>query len=217
MPPKPTVTEVVSYEKLLDQDWGRALSEGSRFFEEKSAVQDSLRKIAKRLGDLGIPYAVVGGLALFKHGYRRFTDDVDLLVTPASLKAIHDRLEGLGYVSPFAGSKQLRDAETGVRIEFLVSGAYPGDGKPKPVAFPDPAEVGVDRDGINYLRLETLVELKIASGMTGGLHRQKDITDIIELIKVLNLPADFADKLNPYVRDRFAELWTGLQEPAPEP
>jgi hypothetical protein len=206
-------TEVIPYEKRLDSDWGRALSEGSRFFEEKSAVQDTLRKITKRLGDLGIPYAVVGGLALYKHGYRRFTDDVDLLVTPEGLKEIHDRLEGLGYVPPFTGSKQLRDAETGVRIEFLISGAYPGDGKPKPVAFPDPADVGVDRDGMTFIRLETLVELKLASGMTGGMHRQKDITDIIELVKALNLPADFADKLNPYVRDRFTEIWTGLQEP----
>jgi Uncharacterised nucleotidyltransferase len=210
-------TEVIPYEKRLDQDWGLTLSEGSRFFEEKSAVQDTLRKIAKRLGDLGIPYAVVGGLALSKHGYRRFTDDVDLLVTPEGLKEVHDRLEGLGYVPPFTGSKQLRDAETGVRIEFLITGAYPGDGKPKPVAFPDPAQVGVDFNGINVIRLETLVELKLASGMTGGMHRQKDITDVIELVKVVEFPADFASRLNPYVRDRFIEIWTGLREEEREP
>jgi hypothetical protein len=209
---------VILYEKRLDNDWGLALTEGSRFFEEKSAVQDSLRRIARRLGDLGIPYAVVGGMALFKHGFRRFTDDVDLLVTPEGLKEIHERLEGLGYVHPFAGSKQLRDTETGVRIEFLVSGAYPGDGKPKPVAFPDPAEVGVDRDGISYINLPALVELKLASGMTGGLHRLKDFADVIELIKILKLPSDFAGQLNPYVRDRYAEIWAGLQEPTnPEP
>jgi hypothetical protein len=215
MPHELTAAEVIPYEKRLDQDWGRALSEGSRFFEEKSAVQDTLRKITKRLADLSIPYAVVGGMALYMHGFRRFTDDVDLLVTPEGLKEIHDRLEGLGYVPPFAGSKQLRDAETGVRIEFLISGAYPGDGKPKPVAFPDPATVSVDLGGINYLRLETLVELKLASGMTGGMHRIKDFADVIELIKILKLPADFASQLNPYVQDRFAEIWTGLQEPTP--
>lgn len=205
--------EVIFYEHLLDRDWGLALSEGSRFFEDRGAVQNTLRKIARRLGDLGVPYAVVGGMALFKHGFRRFTEDVDLLVTPEGLKEIHSRLEGLGYVPPFAGSKQLRDAETGVRIEFLVSGAYPGDGKPKPVAFPDPAEVGVDLDGIMYLDLPTLIELKLASGMTGGLHRLKDFADVIELIKALALPADFAEQLNPYVRDRYAEIWAGLQEP----
>jgi hypothetical protein len=216
MPTEPTTNDVIPYETLLDQDWGRALSEGSRFFEEKSAVQDTLLKIARRLGDLGIPYAVVGGMAMYKHGYRRFTEDVDFLVTPEGLKEIHDRLDGLGYVPPFAGSKQLRDTATGVRIEFLISGGFPGDGKPKPVAFPDPATVSVNLDGINYLRLETLIELKLASGMTGGMHRQKDFTDVIELVKALKLPAELADQLNPYVRDRYAEIWTGLQEPTPQ-
>lgn len=208
---------MIAYEKRLDNDWGQALNEGSRFFEEKSAVQDSLRRIARRLADLGIPYAVAGGMALFQHGFRRFTEDVDLLVTPEGLKEIHDRLEGLGYVPPFAGSKQLRDVETGVRIEFLVTGAYPGDGKPKPVAFPDPAEVGVDLDGITYLSLPSLVELKLASGMTGGAGRLKDLADVVELIKVLDLPLEFADRLNPYVRDRFTELWVDLKATDREP
>src|SRR6185437_12999138 len=113
-----------------------------------------------------IPYAVAGAMAFFGHGFRRFTEDVDILVTREGLRTIHDRLEGLGYVPPFTGSKNLRDTERGVRIEFLVAGEYPGDGKPKPVAFPDPAGAGVEIDGIRYLRLPTLVELKIASGMT---------------------------------------------------
>jgi hypothetical protein len=43
------------------------------------------------LKDLGIPYAVVGGKALFQHGLRRFTEDVDLLVTKNDLKIIHDK------------------------------------------------------------------------------------------------------------------------------
>jgi hypothetical protein len=204
---------VIAYEQRLKQERRWAMDQGGSHFRKDNDVFKSLRRIVRRLDDLGLPYAVVGGLALFEHGFERFTVDVDLLVTPDTLKTIHERLEGLGYVPPFSGSKQLRDVENGVRIEFLVSGAYPGDGKPKPVAFPDPAEVSVDRDGIKYIPLETLVELKLASGMTGGIHRQKDITDVIELIKVLGLPADFAGKLNPFVRDRFVEIWTELQVP----
>ena len=60
------------------------------------------------------------------------------LVTREGLKAIHAHLEGLGYVPPFSGSKNLRDTEHGVRIEFLIAGEFPGDGKPKPVAFLSP-------------------------------------------------------------------------------
>src|SRR5258708_33450261 len=100
-------------------------------------------------------------------GPRRFTKSVDFPATADGLKTIHEKLEGLGYVPPFTGSKQLRDTESGVRIEFLVAGQFPGDGKPKPVAFPDPSEAATRIDGIAYLQLPKLVELKLASGMTG--------------------------------------------------
>src|SRR5438477_2212790 len=131
---------MIAYETRLDRDLSWALREGSMHFEKDSAVHKSLFKITKRLADLGIPYAVVGGMAMFVHGYRRFTEDVDILVTREGLQEIHAKLEGLGYTLPFAGSKQLRDTDSGVRIEFLVTGTYPGDGKPKPIAFPDPTE-----------------------------------------------------------------------------
>lgn len=105
----------------------------------------------------------------------------------------------------------MRDTETGVRVEFLVTGQFPGDGKSKPIAFPDPADVGIEINGIQFIRLENLIELKLASGMTGGVHRLKDLADVVELIKTLKLPVDFAQKINPYARDKFMELWTGVQ------
>jgi hypothetical protein len=196
----------LTYEKRLARDSRWALSEGSRFFEDQSQVQEALRKITRRLNELGISYTIVGGLALFHHGYRRFTEDVDLLVTAESLKLIHEKLEGLGYLPVFPGSKNLRDADLGVKIEFLVTGAYPGDGKPKPVSFPDPVASSCDSDGLSYLNLDALIELKLASGMTSP-GRMRDLSDVIELIKVLDLPADYADCLNPYVREKFGELW----------
>lgn len=198
---------MIAYEERLDRDARWALSEGSRHFEERSAVQDTLRAISRRLNELGIPYAVAGGMALFRHGLRRFTEDVDILVTRDGLKIIHEKLEGLGYLTPFAGSKSLRDTDTGVRIEFLVAGDYPGDGKPKPVAFPDPAAVAVEFDGIRYVNLRMLIELKLASGMTNP-SRMKDLADVLELIKLLNLGREFAEQLQPYVREKFAELCT---------
>lgn len=119
---------------------------------------------------------------------------------------MHDELDGLGYVPPHRHSKHLRDTELGVKIEFLTTGDYPGDGKPKPVAFPDPTAVSIELDGISYLNLQTLVELKLASGMTNP-GRLKDLSDVLELIKLVNLPADFTEQLNPYVREKYSELW----------
>jgi len=149
-------------------------------------------------------------MALFFHGLRRFTEDVDILVRREDLKEIHQRLEGLGYVPLFSGSKNLRDAESGVRIEFLVTGDYPGDGKPKPVAFPEPDPNCVEKDGIRWLTLPTLIELKLASGMTNPA-RLKDLADVQELIRILKLPLETRDQLNPYVHDKFTELWQSIQ------
>ncbi len=201
------------YEQRLSSDARWALSEGSRFFEERSAVQDALRKITRRLNELGIPHALAGGMALFQHGFRRFTEDVAILVTRDGSRLLHEKLDGLGYVPPFAGSKNLRDTESGVRIEFLVTGDFPGDGKPKPVAFPDPEAVSVEIGDLRVLGLPTLVELKLASGMTNP-GRLKDLADVQELVKTLRLPRDFAGQLDPFVRDQYDTLWTASQPEA---
>ncbi len=178
-------------------------------------VHHTLRDLARRLDEAGIPYAICGGMALVAHGYQRTTVDVDVLVTPAGLVAAHAQLDGRGYVPPFPGSKNLRAGDTKVRIEFLVAGQYPGDGKPSPVPFPDPAAVSVDIDGIRYLTLPTLVTLKLASGMTAP-GRLKDLADVQELIRIRALPAAFADQLPPYTAGKYAELWQGVQASPPQ-
>lgn len=208
--------DMIVYEQLLDRNPRLALQEGSMHFEQASSVHQALRKITRRLRELGIPYAVAGGMALFLHGFRRFTEDIDLLVTRDGLQRIHAELEGRGYLPPFTGSKNLRDAELGVRIEFLVAGEYPGDGKPKAVAFPDPATASYDLDEIRLLDLDRLIEMKLASGLTNPL-RLKDIADVQELIRVLKLPAGLADRLDPSVRDKYRELWQLLASHPAEP
>jgi len=203
-------TALKSYEQHLDADLTWALREGNMFFQGGGEVQDALRRITSRLNTLGIDYAVVGGMALFIHGLRRFTEDVDILVTPDGLRLIHEALEGSGYRPPFPNSKNLRDTENGVRIEFLVAGEFPGDGKPKPVSFPNPNRVAMEHEGIKLVTLRTLIELKLASGMT-SLDRLKDLADVQELIKLLTLSEDFADHLDPYVREQYHTLWQSVE------
>jgi hypothetical protein len=207
---------MIAYEQKLDRDLRWAFREGSMHFEKESAVHKSLRQITKRLSDLGIPYAIVGAMAMFFHGYRRFTDDVDILVTRAGLDEIHRQLEGLGYVPPFAGSKHLRDADTGVKIEFITTGDYPGDGKPKPVAFPDPSAASIEIDGMRFLSLPRLVELKLASGMTNP-GRLDDLGDVVKMIRVMGLDEQFASQLHSYVQPKYRELWSAVRNNPSEP
>src|SRR5581483_1413043 len=144
-------THVVPYEHRLASSISYVLVEGGRLFMGASEVNKTLQRITHRLNELQIPYAVAGGMAMIAHGYIRFTDDVDILVTRDGLHQLHNALDGRGWVRPFSTSKNLRDATTGVKIEFLISGDYPGDGKPKPVAFPAPQDVAREVEGIKYL------------------------------------------------------------------
>jgi hypothetical protein len=36
------------------------------------------------------------------------------------------------------------------------------------------------------------------------------LSDVQELIRLLNLPREFASSLNPFVRSKFDELWQGV-------
>jgi hypothetical protein len=188
------------------------MSESTRFFAGTSEIHDTLHELTKRLDDLGIPYVVIGGMALTAHGYARMTEDIDVLVTREDLKTIHAKLEGLGYKRAFAGSKNMRDAATGVKIEFVLTGDFPGNGKEQPISFPDPRNTDpVELDGVKFIGLVHLIELKLASGITGGADRAKDLVDVQELIKILTLPRDFAAELHEYVRTKYHELWDGLR------
>ena len=106
----------------------------------------------------------------------------------------------------------MRDVETGVHIDFLRAGDYPGDGQPKAVCFPDPAMVPRDASGLRFLDLRTLIELKLASGLTAP-DRLQDLADVVALVRANQIPADFGATLDLFVRDKFTELWQAAQAP----
>jgi len=198
-------TEVTPYEHRLAKSFDFAISEAEHLYRGQGRLRRTYDRLTERLESLGIAYGVVGGYALILHGVRRFTEDIDILITGEGLDSIHRQLVDLGYLPVARGSRNLRDVETGVKIEFVVSGEFPGDGKPKPVAFPAPEEVVEPREGIKVVNLKSLIELKLASGMTGK-GRLQDLADVQRLIQEHGLGAEFAEGLNPYVRDKFIEL-----------
>lgn len=184
------------------------------FFMGTDPVHEALYKLAQALDEAGVPYAIMGAMALNEYGYRRATVDVDVLLTAEGLARFKERWLGRGYVEKFPGSRGLRDTEHGVVIDVLLAGDYPGDGKPKPVRFPDPADVALRGRRVALIPLAKLVELKLASGMS-TLHRAKDLADVVELIKHANLSRELANDLDASVRDRYLEMWDALQAPDP--
>jgi hypothetical protein len=197
---------ITEYEVRLRESLDSTLREASEFFMGGGDVRRTMRRLADRLSAESIAYAVLGGMALGEHGYVRMTEDVDIVLTPQGLERFVAACVGQGYVPAFPGARRVfRDSETGVRIEVLVSGEYPGDGRPKPIAFPDPEVSSIDVGGIRVIELPRLVELKLASGMTAP-DRLRDLADVQELIRAERLDASFAAGLDPTVREKFLEL-----------
>lgn len=198
-------SRVVSFERRLSEDLNWAFEEADRFFQGYGCVKSTMARIVRRIERLDIPYALIGALALNAHGYRRFTEDVDLLVNRGDLHRIHDELEGSGFWRCTSRGRSLRDAESGVRVDFCVTGESPGDGASKAVVFPAPQDVSVVIDGIQVIQLSNLIELKLAAGMAPG--RMRELGDVQETIKKLRLPACFREQLHPTVREAYDELW----------
>lgn len=197
--------------ELLLKNGAWAYEEGLLFFQGKGIMNKTLRKLVLDLDKYQIDYALIGAVALNMYGYRRFTEDIDLLMTKEGLQKFQDKLVGLGYRPKFEGAKkQFRTVHENILIEIITTGEFPGDGLPKPVEFPDPSKFITEVEGIKVISLEKLVELKLASGLT-ALHRLKDLADVQELIRIKKLPIAFSNKLDPYVQDKFVELYKSVQ------
>ena len=196
------------FEGFLAHGGGEAVRVACRFFTGKDPVHQTLGRISDVLKILRIPHAFIGGLALNAHGYRRTTDDVDLIVTSEGLEVLESHVEGL-ELAPATRRARLRDIQTGVKIDFYLSGTLASPCEAN-VHFPDPSESYVLLENRHYVLLPTLVELKPCAGVDPG--RLKHRGDVQELIRELTLPADFAEQLNPNLRAKYAELWAGVHQ-----
>jgi len=182
-----------------------------KFFMEASPIHETMRRLSRILDEMKIPFAIAGAMAANAHGHKRTTSDVDILIRREDLVRFKSKHIGLGWMDKFEGSKNFKDTITSVNVDTLIVGDYPGDGLPKPVAFPAPEDVSFrNDDGIPFITLETLLELKIACGSTVS-HRPRDLDDVIQLIRVNRLPLEFAQKLNPFVVGKYHELWQAAQ------
>lgn len=180
----------------------------------QAEAQLALYRLTSILESENLPYAIIGAFALNEYGHRRVTVDVDLVMREEHLREFKRKHLGKGYAERVAGTGKLLDTEHGVNIDVLSTGRFPGDDKPKPISFPDPAVVALRGERFALLPMPLYIELKLASGMVAP-HRAKDLVDVQDLIKSAQLTASFADGLDPWVRDKFLELWHLAQMPDP--
>jgi hypothetical protein len=177
----------------------RRLKEIDMFFQKRDPVHVTMRRTARLLKKAGIPHALIGGMALNAHQYRRTTDDVDFLLTRAGLDEFCERYLGKSFDRVVGRRRRFVDRKNGIPVDFLVTGMFPGTGRPGPIAFPDPGRVSLEIDGQSVVDLPTLVQLKLAA------RRWRDFADVVELIRFNDLDESFVEKLHPAVHKDFIE------------
>lgn len=176
----------------MTRSFSDTLREASDFFAKCGRIYDALHKITRFLRGEEIGYAVIGGLALVEHGYVRFTEDVDLAITAEDLDAVHQKLLRHGY-APVSRTRR-HDVENDTDIDFVVVSELP--------------EV-VHSDGYNVITLPKLIDMKLIWGRPLG--RLKHLADVQELIKIVKLPRELGEQLDPSVRDQYYRLWDDAQ------
>src|SRR5262245_37425431 len=180
-------------------DFWQRLKEIDMFFEGRGREHKTMRRLVKKLEQANIPYAIMGGMAVNAHQYERTTKDVDVLLTREGFEHFLARFVPKDYEADPKRTRRVHDRRNRTHIDILVTGLFPGSGKPGPVAFPDPSQVSIDIRGIRFLDLVTLVQLKLAA------RRWRDFADVVELIRFNNLNESFAQRLHSSVRRDYIE------------
>ena len=156
------------------------------------------------LAEAGAPHAVIGGVAVCLHGYRRNTVDIDLLVRSEDMPAIREALTNAGFHWD-EQSREFRDS-TGIPVQFVAAGERAGKGSE--ILLPSPADddVAVMIEGLPVLSLSALIESKLACGEGDARRMHRDFADVVELIAVHGLDGTFARHLHKTVRPAFRQL-----------
>ncbi len=175
------------------------LREISMFFDGTDRVHQAMRTLAALFEQHGIAYAIMGGMAVNAHRHARTTGDVDFLVRADGLTAIRE-LATRGVLDAVPGrTRRFIEPTTQVTFDVLVTGLYPGSGKPGPIAFPEPTSVQHTVNNLSYVNLKTLIELKLAA------HRYQDFADVVNLIRANDLDESYLPQLHESVRNDFIE------------
>ncbi|MCL4742526.1 MAG: hypothetical protein KJZ54_10030 [Phycisphaerales bacterium] len=143
---------------------------------------------------------VIGGVAVFLHGYRRTTEDVDLFADDPQTAA--DALRAAGATWDAQRREHTLD---GVPIH-LVTAAQTG-------SRPDATE---RRHGVTIISLPDLVRFKLHAGLD-HLDRARDLADVVELIRRVPLDKSFAARLPTAMRDPFKRLVDAVRSAPPHP
>lgn len=142
-------------------------------------LYDELHRVVGALDAAGVPYGLVGGLALAVHGVPRATTDIDLLVLPADVDRALAAVRPLGFRFE-AGPMRFPD---GMRIR-RVSRIEGGEtltldlllvDEQLETAWASRREIATERGTLRVIGRDALVAMKVRAG------RARDLADVERL------------------------------------
>jgi hypothetical protein len=176
-------------------------------FEQRVfALVGTLDRIAKVFEQAGIPYELVGGMAVFVHVNKadptaaRNTKDIDLLIRRADLQRVIDAAQAAGFVFRHAESVDMLlcqgDKNNPIHFVFAGEKTRPEQAYPNPQLRP--VRETLHNSGFWVIPVADLVRMKLSS------YRLRDQVQIQDLDQVglitpqveSLLPADLRDRLS---------------------
>jgi len=153
-------------------------------------ILDAARRLQRK-----VEAPVLGGLAVYLHGYQRSTIDLDFYTPDRRVTDVQLRAAGAIWDAP--------------RREHLL-----GDVRIHTVTPEDAGHVvqHVSQiDGVRVISLKDLIAIKLICGLK-NLARSKDLADVEELIRLVELDKRFAAKLPAKLRTDFKKIVDRIRE-----
>jgi len=153
-------------------------------------ILDVAREVTQLFKELEADGGVIGGIAVFLHGYRRTTADVDVYTNKR--EALAEALRQHAFIWD-GEAKQFERG--GIVVQLLA----PGDDMPfHPTHF-------TEVDGVRVVSLPDLISMKLSMG-TSNLRRAQDLADVVRLIESLKLDKSLTPRIAPEWRKTYKEL-----------
>lgn len=172
---------------------------GAQMKPDLPAVDLAVSAVRALLRGSGLPFRIIGGLAVMHHGYERFTTDVDVLVPADAAEHLDPLLERYGFARETA--TRLRHLPTGVRVDVLPAGMVLRGPRPAE-PLPAPTDVVSSERDPEVAGLATVLMLKLEAG------RRQDVADVVQLLKGVDDAAYvyLESDLRPDLRPELASL-----------
>lgn len=171
------------------------------FINDLNKIMSDITKLFK---EFNIHFIFIGGAARNQYNAFKTTEDIDLLVSSSD----RDKISKLpiGFIRDISGgrNKVLSWADPKTRIELIYSGEISGDGI-RGLKYPEPDNIEYTKNGIPVMKLNSLIEFKLSSGIYGD--REKDFADVRDLIRKNNLSKDYGNNFRSDLKIKYIELW----------